>query len=168
MCYNYNMKKIPLTQGKFALVDDEDYERLNQHKWSASKHYNTYYAGRNTGKRPNRGHIYMHRQILGLTKGDGKITDHFNDNGLNNQKANLRIVTNSENAYRAKTRKAINKTSKYKGVCWHKVPQKWVASIKYNGHLIYLGIFNTEIKAAKAYDVKAKELFGEFARFNFV
>lgn len=155
------MKQIPLTQGKFAIVDDEDYEWLMQWKWYAAKGTYTYYAARGFPKR-----ILMHRQILGLIKGDGKESDHKDHNGLNNRKINLRSCTKSENQH---NQNIIRKktSSKYKGVCWHKSHQKWTAQIVINNKHFCLGLFNNETKAAKAYDKKAKKLFGEFVLTNF-
>lgn len=158
---------IPLSQGLYALVDGKDYERLNRYKWYAYKAKNTYYAGRNEYKKvvPNRKQIIipMHRDILGLKTGDGKYTDHINHCGLDNREYNIRICTNQQNC---QNQKISNHTSKYKGVSWHK--QKWQAQICYSRKCIYLGLFNNEIEAAKIYDKKAKELFGEFANCNFI
>ncbi len=158
-------KKIPLTQGQVALVDDEDFERLNQHKWCACKGHNTFYAARNTppqnGKRRK---VYMHRDILGLP--EGVQTDHRYGRGLDNRRANLRPATNQQNHFNLCSQ-SKNKTSKYKGVSWHKGTQKWRAQIQYNGKVIYLGLFDNEIEAAKAYDCKAREMFGQFALLNF-
>lgn len=156
-----DMKRIPLTQGKFAIVDDELFEWLNQWKWCAHKNRNTYYA-----ERGGKGHIQMHREILGLTYGDGKLSDHINHNGLDNRQSNIRICTNAENLQNQRPQK--DKTSKYKGVRWSKVAEKWRAYIKKNKKWSCLGYFANEIDAAKAYNRKAKELFGEFACPNFL
>lgn len=154
------MKKIPLTHGKFAIVDDEDYEWLNQYKWCAVKIRNTYYA-----MRAEKGeHIAMHREILGLVKGDGKQTDHRNHNGLDNWRCNMRVCTHSQNQHNQRKQ---NGTSKYKGVSWYKRDKKWRVCIQINERRICIGYFDNEIDAAKAYDTKAKELFGEFAYCNF-
>lgn len=159
------MKQIPLTQGKFAIVDDEDYEWLNQWKWYARKHRNTFYAIRNTNQQSSeRKHVRMHRLILGLRKGDGKTSDHKNGNGLDNRRKNLRICTKSQNSQNRLPLK--NTSSKFKGVYWDKKGKIWRAGIQKNSKRIYLGCFKSEIEAAKAYDRKAKELFGEFALCN--
>ena len=157
------MKQIPLTQGKFALVDDEDFEELNKHKWCALKAPKTFYAIRrdNDAKKST---VYMHRVILGLT--NSKIqSDHRDTNGLNNQRNNLRPCTNLQNQ-RNKTCK-INGTSKYKGVYWNKKAKKWNIRISVNKKRIYGKSFTDEIEAAKAYDEMAKLYFGEFAYLNF-
>lgn len=163
---------IPLTQGLYALVDGKNFERINKYKWYARKGNSTFYAVRNIGKWPYQNLIWMHRQILKLTKGNRNQVDHRNHCGLDNREYNLRPCTHSQNA---QNRKQQNKTSTYKGVSWHRgivckdkqYVGKWIVHIKYNQKTVHLGLFNDEIKAAKAYDQKAKELFGEFARTNF-
>jgi hypothetical protein len=156
------MKKIKLTQGKFALVDDEDFEYLNQFKWSVYKDYNTFYVTRQI-KLPNGKHrsIKMHREIMKTPK--GKLTDHADGNGLNNQKYNLRICTAQENNRNLRHRKI--KSSKYKGVYLGN-KKYWRAHIGVNSKQVYLGCFSSENEAALAYNEKAKELFGEFAYLN--
>jgi len=167
------MKAIELTQGQVAIVDDEDYEWLNQFKWYA--HWNpkakSFYAVRNS-KRINgiQYAILMAREILGLRKGDKQQADHINHDTLDNRRCNLRICTKQQNymnhrKYRTYAGKKCS--SKYSGVYWEKNAKKWRAYIKFNGKLIYLGLFTSEIEAAKTYDAKAKELFGEFANTNF-
>lgn len=158
------MKEILLTQGKVALVDDEDYEYLNQWKWHAYKCRNTYYAGRNSSrKNPPKRIIQMHRIILGLTDGNILI-DHQDHNGLNNQRNNLRKATKAQNQQNSLSfRKS---TSIYKGVVKHKNHGKWQAQIAKEGKHFYLGVFNTQKDAAIAYNTAAKELHGEFAALN--
>jgi hypothetical protein len=156
------MKEIPLTQGKVALVDDEDFEELNKYKWRARKGKNTFYAKRST-KRPNQKTIEMHRQILGFPA--GFQTDHRDGNGLNNQRSNLRICTISQNQHN--TGKQKRNTSGYKGVCFHKNAKRFIALIMVNRKSTHLGYFNTAIEAALAYDAAAIKLHGEFAQLNF-
>ena len=107
----------------------------------------------------------MHREILNLTLGNKLRVDHKNCNGLDNQKQNLRFATKSQNGMNQKIRMG---TSKYKGVSWHKNRNKWAVWICNNGKRQYLGYFTNEVDAAQAYDRKAKELFGEYARLNFI
>lgn len=155
------MKQISLTQGKFAIVDDQDYDWLNQWKW----YYNNKYAKRKTlGGKTKRKTIYMHRLIMNALSGLLDI-DHKDGNFLNNRRANLRFCNDSQNQ-RNKHAKKINALSNYKGVSWHKRNKKWIANLVFNQKLIHIGYFKKEIEAAKAYDKKAKELFGEFARLN--
>lgn len=155
---------IPLTQGLFALVDGKDFEQLSKYKWYATKAQNTYRAIRHTSsKLGKRKTIYMHREILNAPP--EVDVDHRNHCGLDNRNTNIRICTRSQNNQNQEAMRG--ETSKYKGVYWHKKAQKWHSQIKYNKKKIYLGLFNNEIKAAIAYDNKAKELFGEFAKTNF-
>lgn len=150
------MKEIRLPRGKVALVDDEDYELLGQRRWCCGKEG---YAQR----KDNNTIIRMHRIIMNTP--DGMLTDHINQNKLDNQKNNLRICTYAENLMNSSKRK--HTTSIYKGVSYNKQRKKWEAYIKFNKKQIHLGNFNYEKEAAKKYDEKAKELFGEFARLNF-
>lgn len=158
------MKKIKLTQGKYALVDDKDFDFLNQFKWCAYKSRNNFYAGRGI-RRPDGTWrmIGMHRAILGLS--DSKIiADHRDGNGLNNQRENLRACTDGENK-KNKVRYS-NNTSGFKGVYFNKSQSKFQAYISVNGKIKHLGLFTTAIEAAKAYDAAAAIHHGEFARPN--
>ena len=162
-----NMKRIKLTQGKFAIVDDADFEWLNRFKWYAIKDRHTFYAARspydkNTGKQCI---MQMHRQILELKKYDRAEIDHKNHNELDNQRENIRICNTQQNTFNKLPGK--NGTSKYKGVCWHKRDKRWIAGICLNSKLLHIGNFLSEKQAALAYDKKAIELFGDFARLNF-
>ncbi len=158
------MKKIPLTKGKFALVDDEDYEHLMQWKW----HVNAYgYAVRNEkswyeGVKRKRKILFMHR-LINKTP-DGFHTDHIDGNTLNNKKNNLRDATRSKNMMNQKKREKC--FSRYKGVCFSKDRQKWQVDIQKNKKSIFIGRFTCEIEAARAYNKAALEHFGEFARLN--
>jgi len=158
------MKQIPLTQGKFALVDDEYYKWLNQWKWWAVKGTNTWYAVRNVYHNGIKTNIRMHREILGLESGDPREGDHCNHNGLDNRLGNLRICTPSQNQHNRRPNK--NCFSAFKGVGWHKGGSYWQARIRFNGNLKHLGCFASEIEAAKAYNQKAIELFGKYAYLN--
>ncbi len=152
------VKEIKLTRGKVALVDEEDFDKLNKYKWSAwkDKNKNIFYAM--GGNR-----LRMHRVIMGDIK--GVAYDHINGDGLDNRKSNLRIATTQQNNMNTIPRKGGS--SKYKGVCWHKRKKKWMSRIGYNYNIVHIGYFDDEVEAALAYDKKAKELFGEFARLNF-
>jgi len=151
------MKEIPLTQGKVALVDDEDYEWLSQWKWSYCKKEG--YATRLC----NRKRFYMHRVIMNTPT--GMETDHKDRNGLNNKRDNLRICTVSQNHVNQPPSK-INKTG-YKGITFDKSSEKWRAQIKVNGKHITLGRYTTPEDAARVYDNAAFEYYGEFAYLNF-
>lgn len=147
------MKEIKLTQGKVALVDDEDYEDLIRYFWCACKGNGTFYAG-SSGKS---GYRLMHRHLLKPNK--CQLIDHKDGNGLNNQKYNLRICNPSQNNMNQEIRSG---SSKYKGVHFNTQNQRWISTIDNK----YLGSFNTEKEAALEYNKNAVNLFGEFARIN--
>lgn len=156
------MKLIPLTQGLFAKVDDEDFDYLSQFKWCSQKNNNgkVIYAIRNTprvnGKQKT---IRMHIEIMGF-----KGIDHVDHDGLNNQKLNLRAASKSQNSMN--TKKIANVSSIYKGVCWSKTKNKWVAQITLNLKVMHIGYFSSELEAAKAYNARATILFHDFANLN--
>ena len=159
------MKRIPLTQGKFAIVDDDDYKRLIQYNWHTAKGRNTYYASRyikNNGKYTSR---IKHQDIINIPS--GFETDHKNRKGYDNRRCNLRICTRAQNSQNSKPPKTSKHSSRYKGVSWFKQTKKWRAYIKKQNVFTSLGYYKNEIDAARAYDRKAKELFGEFAWTNF-
>ena len=155
------MKYIPLTQGKFTIVDDEDYGWLSRYKWYALKSKHTWYACRYIVVKGKTKSILMHREILKVPK--NLLTDHKNHKGYDNQKCNLRVCTYFQN----QQNRAKNIRSKYKGMYWDNSHHKWRGQIRCNGKKYFLGYFTDEIKAARAYDDKARELFGEFAATNF-
>lgn len=95
---------------------------------------------------------------------DSRFVDHFNHNGLDNRRVNLRICTNSQNQMNRKPNK--NSRSKFKGIRLHKRGQVWEARIMLDGKSLYLGGFKKEIDAARAYNKAALEIFGEFAYLN--
>ena len=158
------MRRIELTQDKFAIVDNENYEWLSKWKWCAVKHGNTFYAMRKIRMGKKWRTLFMHRVILGLDFGDKRQCDHFNHNGLDNRKAKLRICTRSQNQHNQLPR--TNTRSKFKGVVWCKQAKKWIAQIGNNGRHAYLGLFAFEIDAARAYNKAARDMFGEFASLN--
>ena len=166
------MKRIPLTQNKFALVDDCDYEYLLNWKWyyseqrNSPKHLTGYARTCLPGSRSCRSSIYMHR-IIAARKGlhiTGRRVDHKDQNGINNRRHNLRLATRSQNGANRKLN--LNSTSGLKGVHWHQRDQVWVARISVEGVRLQLGSFPSPIKAAKAYNKAAKKYFGKFAYLN--
>lgn len=157
------MKIIPLTRGLSALVDDEDFQELSKHKWYAkSMRTGKFYACRDAWPNGKRVHIQMHREILGL--GKGEQADHRNGNGLDNQRRNIRKCIASQN-YANRDRKQ-NTTSRFRGVSWFKRDSRWVTHISKFHKTYNLGYYDSEIDAAIAYNRKAEEFFGEFARLN--
>lgn len=149
-------KAVPVgTKGDYALVDEEDYDRVMEHNWNVS---NYGYAVSNTVG-------FMHRFILYVTNPKRHV-HHKDHNRLNNRKSNIIECSHRENlSHQAPQR--IRKSSVYKGVSWHKGCKKWNAYIKHKGVRTHLGLFTDEIEAAKAYDAAAKKHFKDFARLNF-
>ena len=151
------MKEIVLTQGQVAIVDDDMYEELNRFKWYAQKDKNTFYARRmKPAVNGKRSIIHLHREIIGVPP-SGLVTDHRDGNGLNNQRYNLRHVTNRQNSQNLRN---IKKTSKYTGIYWNKRDKKWLAQIKINEKMKFLGYFTIEAEAFEAYK-QAVEKLGE-------
>ncbi len=158
------MKKISLSQGKNAIVDDEDFDYLNQWKWYAREDYQAFYASRNlrmgNGKRKT---ISIHNILMGKKR--GKVIDHINNNGLDNRKENLRFCTNRENTWNQ--RKKYGQSSRFKGVSWSSLKKLWIVQITLNGKVIKLAECKNERKAGKIYDTYATKMFGKFALINY-
>ncbi len=162
------MKEIPLTQGKVALVDDRDYALLMRlAPWHAHKAPRTFYAVHSFSDERGRGRpirkFLMHHVIMGR-KYDGRDVDHIDCNGLNNQRANLRWSTRSQN--RANSAKPRSGANQFKGVSLNKRLGKFCAYITVRGKRMHLGVFSNETDAARAYDRAAREHFGAFAKCN--
>lgn len=156
-----NTKLIRLTQGYFAIVDEEDFERVNQYKWNLHKGKTTYYAIGSVVFNGVKVRMQMHRFILGNSSPE---VDHKNHDGLHNYKSNIREATKSQNMMNKSIKE--NTSSLYKGVSLNSKGGKWVAYISINRKKRHIGCFDSEIDAAKAYNSKAIELFGEFAKLN--
>ena len=156
------MIKIPLSQqgkhkGKYStLVDNSDFEFLNKYKW----HWLHGYAYSIIKGKP----IGLHRFLMGIDK--TKEIDHINHNKLDNRRKNLRVVNHQENQMNL-LKKKIKTSSKYKGVAWHSMGKKWLASLGFKNKQIYIGLFENERHAGMAYDIWAKEYHKEFAVLNF-
>ena len=160
------MKRIKLTQGKYSLVDNEDFDRINSFRWHYHQYRDTGYAARGKSIDRKERVIWLHYEVLNLKypyKYKYQI-DHKNGNKLDNQKRNLRFCTKEQNA--SNCRRYKNNKSGYKGVYWFKYNRKWSCQIQKNKIRFFLGYFDNEIDAAKVYNQAAKKYFGEFARLN--
>jgi hypothetical protein len=163
VCRNYrpkpaategDIKRIPVGEGQYALVDAADHDWLKQYTWHL---HDGYAARRENGRR-----IYIHREIM--EPPEGMLVDHADRNKLDNCRSNLRVCTRQENM--CNRGKRTGASSRFKGVGYAKENHKWLAKIWGEGQRIWLGYFADEIEAARAYDRKAVELFGEFAWLN--
>lgn len=157
-------REIPLTQGQSAIVDESDYEWLSQYKWRAywNPTVRGFYAVRTvqiTGEKPQT--VWMHREILGLPKGDRRQGDHINHETLNNTRFNLRIATPSQNTQNRTMQS--NNTSGFKGVSYRSCKRKWRATIKANGKHIHLGYRETKEECIELYREASVKYFGVFA-----
>ena len=158
-----NCVEIPLTQEKTAIIDAADYPLVSQYKWCAHKVGYTFYAATNiTDEHGRRMLLHVHRLITNAPK--GMDVDHINGNGLDNRTRNLRLATHAQNS---RNSSKVKGTSRFKGIHFYTRTGKWQAQIQASGKRYGLGYFDDEVEAAKAYDAKARELFGEFARCNF-
>lgn len=153
------MKIVKISQGKEVIVDDKDYKFVMGNKWTYAKSkWGFGYACR---RRNNKTEL-LHRVLMG---NPDKHVDHINGNGLDNRRSNLRLATNSQNMCNT----GIRKDNKYglKGIGYKTgCLNPWRAYITHNGKHISLGMYKNPIEAAIAYNKKAKELFGEFAKLN--
>lgn len=156
-------KNILLTKGQIAVVDDEDFDWINQWKWFANENKTGYYAARWIRQGTKRKLQYMHKLILGI-KDDGVCGDHKDGNKLNNVRDNLRIATHSENMRNVPVRH--NTLTGYKGVKLDKRKGKYMACINVDGKRIFLGYFDYKVAASRAYDRAAIKYHKEFARIN--
>lgn len=152
------MKEIQLSKGKSTIVDDDDYEVLNQYKWYCSHGY----AVRDKIINKSRTSYRMHRVIMNCP--ENMQVDHINGNPLDNRKINLRICTKNQNNKNLK-KPLTNKTG-YKGVSYCKSRKKYCSYISINNKTKPLGRFDTAVEAAKAYNKAASEYYGEFANLN--
>lgn len=152
------MKELPVYGGKFALVDDEDFEELSKFKWHMRQGYVQRYDSYSACKVTQ-----MHRQLM--SPKETEQVDHINGVRHDNRKENLRCCTRAQNCHNRT--KYSRSTSGFKGVTWYKRRNKWGAQIRINGKLKYLGLYDNAADAARAYDGAARELHGAFANINF-
>lgn len=161
-------KRIPLTRGKFAIVDDHNYEWLTQWKWQAIRcGRRMWYARRCERYGPRsenkKRDIYMHRVIAKAKHGED--VDHYNDDGLDNRESNLRRCSRRENIQNMRPYLKPG-TSRHRGVSWNTRRQKWQAKIECSSRIHHIGFFDDESDAAVAYNDAARKYYGEFARLN--
>lgn len=158
--------EIQLTRGQVALVDAGDEEWVRQWRWHARRIRHNWYASRTQYTAGQPYTLYLHAAIWERHNGpvpEGLLIDHSNRHGLDNRITNLRLAETWQNNVNARARGR----SKYRGVCYLRARGRWRARIKLHGVSYWLGYHDTEEEAARAYDARAVELFGEFARLNF-
>jgi hypothetical protein len=162
--HGYSFRKIPVGEGRFTIVDPLIFYRLNRFHWTSDGAGECVYAIRHIITAKGSRIVRMHRGIMNAPA--GLLVDHRNNNTLDNRRANLRLANQSQNMQNRRKRRS-NVTSKFRGVFFDKHCCKWRAKIGYQGKYIYLGMYDNEIAAAKAYDAAARRYYGEFARLNF-
>lgn len=151
------MKEIQLTKGHVSLVDNADYDNLMLRSWC--------YSGGYAWAKINGRKESMHRFLMNSPKGID--VDHINGNGCDNRRCNMRLATRTQNNHNRHRPTRTGSASQYKGVYWDKTNKKWAAGVRVNGKQHFLGLFVSDTDAAKAYDLAAQQLAGEFANLNF-
>lgn len=161
--FGYTFRKIYLGLGRFTIVEPRDYYSIRHFKWFVHGNGSNLYAARSALTNDLRSRIiYLHRQIM--SPPPHLVVDHRNCDSLDNRRANLRVVTQAVNMRNRRKRK--NTSSRYIGVHFDMQRNKWSVHIRYNGRKIWLGRFDDESAAARAYDAAAKKYFGEIVRLN--
>lgn len=148
---------VPLGNGNFTEIDDEDFHFVFGKEFHLLKGHNTNYA---QGAKADGGFL-LHRILMGVIDKPELEIDHIDHDGLNNKRMNLRLATKAQNTQHARKR------GKYKGVTFNQLEQKYKARIQVKGRRYTIGTFETAEDAAHAYDAKAKQLHGRFAKLNF-
>ncbi len=163
--YGYSFRRIKLTRRKYAIVDVDDFERVNQYKWHCTSFG---YARRTASKRSEKGRkrvaIWMHNVVRPVP--EGMTVDHINRSRLDNRTANLRGVTREQNTWNRKFVKKGSKT-RYTGIHWNKKVKKWNVRLRIEGRRKSFGYYADEVEAASAYDAVAKKYRREYAVLNF-
>ena len=156
------VKEIQLANNKgVALVDDEDYDKLIKYKWHL-RDIKIMHAGTKVKIDGKWFEKRMHHFLVNVP--EGFEVDHIDQNGLNNQKSNLRVATHSQNMMNRNSFKGSS--SKYKGVSFDKKCNKWRSEVSLNKKHYYLGMFENESDAAMAYNKRALKLHGEYVNLN--
>lgn len=153
---------IPLTQGQVAIIDSVDIPLVENHNWYAHKPKHVYYAHRYIKINGKDTVLKMHRLISGAN--EDEVVDHINGIGIDNRRKNLRKCSQHQNIFNSSPHH--DTSSKYRGVSWNKINNKWKAQIQFKEKKYSLGHWDTEEEAALAYNTKARELFGEYAFQN--
>ena len=163
--HGYPFRRIKLTRGYYALVDECDFERLNRHKWQVNvRNGRPRQAGRTERRNQKSRYLTMHRVIMNPPK--HMIVDHINRNPLDNRRANLRLSTPQQNSWNRSCPRN-SKGSKYTGVSLDRDGQKWRVRIVIDGESRFLGYYDDEKAAAMAFDKAARKHRGQFAFQNF-
>ena len=164
--YGYPFRRISLGQGKFTIVDPQDFYQFNIFNWCPRVQGQNIYAVRFTGdtKKNNRV-ISLHREIMNAPK--GLLVDHRNNDSSDNHRGNLRIATAYQNGQNRRIKKKETAWSQFVGIYFDKGRRNWIYQVRANGKLVSTGRFATEIEAARARDRAAIKYHGEFARLNF-
>jgi hypothetical protein len=159
-----SIKLIPLTRGKIAIVDADNYDWLMKWNWSltGSIAKDNFYASRMIVRKKKWIPIWMHRVVIGARQGE--IVDHINGDTLDNRRANLRKCTTSQNAQNHKI--LSSNTSGVSGVTWHKRDHLWQVAIRDRGKRIYIGFFKEKERAIQEHEEAIKKFHKEFARLN--
>lgn len=154
--------QVKLTQGAVALIDADDWERLQGYTWFNWRRPNTNYVRTSIRNGDTQKTLLMHRLILDAP--DNLEVDHVDGNGLNNRKSNIRLATRMQNC--ANITVSREGTSQFKGVSWDTLSGKWKAQISANKKKKHIGLYADELHAARAYNRAAEQAFGEFACLN--
>jgi len=162
--YGYAFRRIYLGEGKWAIVDEKDYEQYGNFEWFGKNSRGHTYAVRFVSSGKGTRTISLHREIMEAPA--GLLVDHKNGNSQDDRRANLRLATRFQNGCNSRIDKT-NASSRFRGVRYRKKARRWVANIRQKGRKKWLGSFDSEIAAARAYDAAAKEYHGEFAKLNF-
>lgn len=161
------MKRIRISSGHYAIVDDIDYPLVSKYTWTLSKSGNRLYAITTKRRTPikysKRDTIYLHRLIMNVS-GWHNCVDHINGDGLDCRRSNIRLCTRGQNAMNLKIR--VDNSSGYKGVYFNQQRKKYAAQIQIDKKTKFLGLFHTKEEAAEKYNEYALMYYGEFSSIN--